>query len=146
MKKAFCVLAAVLTLVLCGCQDDRAAGDLEYGEDISKAQAISVISSDTSQVIETIRSKEDIEDFIRRLDLEQWELKSLPSEAAEIGSFGLSQEETVRFGEDDKNGTLYDIASITLYSNSYIRFEITGFDMTFKVSKDTADYLNGYFE
>lgn len=146
MKKAFCVLAAVLTLVLCGCQDDKAAGDPEYGEDISKAQAISVISSDTSQVIDTIRSKEDIEDFIRRLDLEQWELKSLPSEAAEIGSFGLSQEETVRFGEDDKNGTLYDIASITLYSNSYIRFEITGFDMTFKVSKDTADYLNGYFE
>lgn len=146
MKKAFCVLAAVLTLVLCGCQDDWAAGDPEYGEDISKAQAISVISSDTSQVIDTIRSKEDIEDFIRRLDLEQWELKSLPSEAAEIGSFGLSQEETVRFGEDDKNGTLYDIASITLYSNSYIRFEITGFDMTFKVSKDTADYLNGYFE
>ena len=45
MKKAFCVLAAVLTLVLCGCQDDKAAGDPEYGEDISKAQAISVISS-----------------------------------------------------------------------------------------------------
>lgn len=47
---------------------------------------------------------------------------------------GLSQEE------------LYDIATITLYNGSYISFEIGGFDMTFEVSEDTANYLNGYFQ
>ena len=46
----------------------------------------------------------------------------------------------------DSDGTLYDIATITLYNGSYISFEIGGFDMTFEVNEDTADYLNGYFE
>ena len=46
----------------------------------------------------------------------------------------------------DTDGTLYDIAAITLYNDSCIGFEIGGLDMTFEVGNDTADYLNGYFE
>ena len=60
--------------------------------------------------------------------------------------FGLAQEETIKLGQTDTDGTLYDIATITLYNGSYISFEIGGFDMTFEVNEDTADYLNGYFE
>lgn len=41
---------------------------------------------------------------------------------------------------------VYDITTITLYNEAYISFEIGGFDMTFQVSEDTADDLNGYFE
>ena len=51
-----------------------------------------------------------------------------------------------KLGQTDTDGTLYDIATITLYNGAYISFEIGGFDMTFEVSEDTADYLNGYFE
>lgn len=60
--------------------------------------------------------------------------------------FGLEQEETIKLGQTDTDGTLYDIATITLYNGAYISFEIGGFDMTFEVSEDTADYLNEYFE
>ena len=35
---------------------------------------------------------------------------------------------------------------LTLYSGNVIGFDIGGLDMTFEVSEDTADYLNGYFE
>lgn len=145
MKKILLVLAAMLTFISCGCQANENTNISGYGEDISKAQEIAVISSDTSQVIETITVKEDIEDFVLALDLEQWELKSLPDRAIEIGSFGVSQEETIKLGQSSTDGSLYDIAVITLYSNSYIRFEIAGVYMTFEVSEDTADYLNGYF-
>ena len=60
--------------------------------------------------------------------------------------FGLAQEETIKLGQTDTDGTLFDIAAITLYSGNFIGLEIGGLDMTFEVSEDTADYLNGYFE
>lgn len=146
MKRSLMILSAILTLLLCSCQANEDTNTAVYGDDISKAQEIVVVSSDTSEVIETIMGKKDIEDFISALDLDAWKLRTLPDKAAEIGSFGLSQEETIKFGQTDTDGTLYDVAIITLYNNSYISFESGGLDMTFEVSEDTSDYLNGYFE
>ena len=145
MRKILILSAAILVL-LCGCQANEETNASDYGDDISKAQEIAVISSNTSEVIDTITDTEEIKDFVSALNLDQWELKTLPDEASEIGSFGLAQEETVKLGQTDTDGTLYDIAVITLYSGDYIGFEIGGLDMTFEVSEDTADYLNGYFE
>lgn len=145
MKKIWIILALILTL-LCGCQADENTNAFDYGDDISKAQEIAVISPDISEVIETITSKEDIENFVHALDFEQWKLTSLPDEAIEIGSFGLAQEETIKLGQTDTDGTFSDIATITLYDNSYIRFEVSDLVMDFEVSEGTADYLSGYFE
>ena len=145
MKKTL-ILSAVILVLLCGCQANEETNASDYGDDISKAQEIAVISHDTSEVIDTITDTEEIKDFASALNLDQWELKTLPDEASEIGSFGLAQEETVKLGQTDTDGTLYDIATITLYNGDYIGFEIGGFDMTFEVNEDTADYLNGYFE
>lgn len=145
MKKIL-ILSAVILVLLCGCQANNDTNASDYGDDISKAQEIAVISHDTSEVIDTITDTEEIKDFASALNLDQWELKTLPDEASEIGSFGLAKEETVKLGQTDTDGTLYDIAVITLYSGDYIGFEIGGVDMTFEVSEDTVDYLNGYFE
>ena len=144
MKKTWIAFVAILTL-LCGCQAKENTNAFDYGDDIAKAQEIAVISADTSEVVDTITDTEKIEDFVSALNLDQWELKTLPDNAAEIGSFNLAQEETIKLGQTDTDGTLYDIATITLYNGAYVSFEIGGFDMTFEVSKDTADYLNGYF-
>ena len=145
MKKILILSAAILVL-LCGCQANEETNASDYGDDISKAQEIAVISPDTSEVNDTITDTEEIKDFVSALNLDQWELKTLPDEASEIGSFGLAQEETIKLGQTDTDGTLYDIAAITLYSGNVIGFDIGGLDMTFEVSEDTADYLNGYFE
>ena len=144
MKKTLITFVAILTL-LCGCQVNENTNASDYGDDIAKAQEIAVVSADTSEVLETITSKDDIEHFILSLDLDKWKLKTLPDNATEIGSFNLAQEETNKYGQTDTNGVLYDIATITLYDGSYIGFEIGGMEMTFAVSEDTADYLNGYF-
>ena len=145
MKKILVTLVAILAL-LCGCQANENTNTSDYGDDISKAQEIAVISPDTAEVIDTITDTEEIKNFVSALNLDQWELKTLPDEAAIIGSFGLAQEKTIKLGQTDTDGTLYDIATITLYNGDYISFEIGGLDMTFEVSEDTADYLNGYFE
>lgn len=146
MKRFLLTIAAVLTLLLSGCQANNGTDISAYSDDIAKAQEIAVVSADTSEVLETITSKEDIEDFILALDLDKWKLKTLPDNATEIGSFNLAQEETIKYGQTDTNGVLYDIATITLYDGSYIGFEIGGMEMTFAVSEDTIDFLNGYFE
>ena len=145
MKKTIIVLAVTLTL-LCGCQARGSADASDYGKDIAKAQEIAVISPDTSEVTDTITDPEEISNFVSALDLDQWKLKSLPDEAVPVGSFGLAQEETVKLGQADTDGTLYDVATITLYDGAYISLEMGGFDLTFEVSGDTADFLNGYFQ
>ena len=145
MKKILITLVAILAL-LCGCQANENTNTSDYGDDISKAQEIAVISPDTAEVIDTITDTEEIKNFVSALNLDQWELKTLPDEAAIIGSFGLAQEKTIKLGQTDTDGTLYDIATITLYNGDYISFEIGGLDMAFEVSEETADYLNGYFE
>ena len=70
---------------------------------------------------------------------------TLPDKASEIGAFGLAQQKTIQLGQTNTDETLYDVATITLYDGNYIRVEMDGFDMTFAVSKDTAESLNGYF-
>lgn len=147
MKKIWITLVAILTILcVCGCQANENTNGSDYGDDISKAQEIAVISPDTSEVIETITDTKEIKEFILALNLDQWELKSLPDEVSEIGSFRFAQEETIKLGQTDTDETLYDIAAITLYNGAYIRFEIGGLDMTFEASEDTAAYLNGYFK
>ena len=60
-----------------------------------------------------------------------------------------SYEKTIKLGQTDKDGTLYDVTTITLYVGSYMGIKIYGLDdldMIFAVNEDTANYLNGYFE
>ena len=137
MKKILITLVAILAL-LCGCQANENTNTSDYGDDISKAQEIAVISPDTAEVIDTITDTEEIKNFVSALNLDQWELKTLPDEAAIIGSFGLAQEKTIKLGQTDSDGTLYDIATITLYNGDYISFEIGGLDMTFEVSEEVG--------
>ena len=87
MKKIFMVLVMVSAL-FCGCGKEEGSDVSEYYNEISKAQEIIVVSADTSSVIQTLSSKEDIGDFMMALDMDKWELGKLPSGAEEIGSFG----------------------------------------------------------
>ena len=148
MKKALIAFVAILTL-LCGCQAGKNTDSTDYGDAVSKAQEITVISPDTGEVIETITDAKEIEDFVSALNVDQWELKPLPDEASKIGTFGLAQEKTIKLGQTDTDGTLYDVATITLYDGSYIGIticDLDALDMPFAVSKDTADHLKEYFE
>ena len=63
----------------------------DYGDDISKAQEIAVVSPETAEVMDTITGAEDIKDFVLALEVDKWKLETLPEEATEIGSFGLAQ-------------------------------------------------------
>ena len=68
MKKIFMVLVMVSAL-FCGCGKEEGSDASEYYNEISKAQEIIVVSADTSSVIQTLSSKEDIGDFTMALDM-----------------------------------------------------------------------------
>ncbi len=149
MKKSLTVFAIMLMLLLCGCRASENADNLDYGDTFSKAQTIAVISSDTSEVIETITDAEDIKNFTLALDADQWKLTSLPDNASKLGSFGLSQQKTVKLFDINPDETLYDVGTLVLYEGGYIGAEVAGLDwidVIFEVSEDTNDFLQAYFE
>lgn len=145
MKKLlFVVIGCVL--VLCGCQSKENTSLNNQYDEISKAQAIQIINADTSDILETITSKEEIENFITALDMEKWEYDSLPENAHQSGLFVFSQEETLKAGQTVTDGKLYDTCKIYTYQDCpYISFEIAEMNMNFKVTDSTKEYLNAYF-
>lgn len=146
MKKILGAMTVMLMLILCSCGSDDSEA-FKSGEEINKAQEIAVIPPGQTEACERINDKESINAFVTALDVDRWKMKPLHGGAQEIGSFGLSQEKTVRLGQADTDtDDMYDIGRIILYEDNYIILETAGMDMTFKVSNDTSDYLGGYFE
>ena len=47
--------------------------------------------------MDTITGAEEIKDFVLALEVDKWKLETLPEEATEIGSFGLTQEEPLNW-------------------------------------------------
>ena len=146
MKRIYLTLSIILVFLLSACNANNEADVSSYGMDIAKVQEITVVSADTAEIIKTVTATRDIEAFVSALDLNSWKLKSLPDNSAVIGSFHLAQEETLRQGQTDNDGELYEVAVITLYDGSLVRFELRSLDMSFEVSEAAADYLREYFE
>lgn len=146
MKKIL-IAMIMATMLLCGCQANNVSTDVsEYYGELSKAQEIAVICADTSDIEETLTERQDIANFITALDMEHWELKTLPETAEAVGSFPFSQEETIKFGESATDGELHYVGEIVCYNEiPYITLKIVGLKMTFKVSDETARYLTEYF-
>lgn len=144
MKKLFLVVVLCVGLI-CGCQANNNSGG-QYSDEVSKTQEIAVIPAGASDIIETITDKKDIEEFVLSLDMNEWEIGELPKSAEEVGTFGLSQEETIKLGQTETDSELYDVCKIVVYDEAYVDFEIGGLNMTFAVSEDTASYLNGFFK
>lgn len=95
MKKVWILAAIMMIALLCGCQANEDTG-ADYGDDFSKAQEIAVIPAGTSEVTKIISSGDDIKAFVSGMDIESWKLAELPEGAVEVGTFGLSQEKTIK--------------------------------------------------
>ncbi|QDW73147.1 hypothetical protein FND36_03295 [Lachnospiraceae bacterium KGMB03038] len=144
MKKIIMALVLVLG-ILCGCQEKESKEISDYGQELEKAQEITVISANTANVAAVLDEKKELEKFVEELKIEKWELAKAPEKAEETGSFCFSQEKTVELGETETDGKLYDICKLTVYDVPYISLEMGSIHMTFEIPEDTAEELNGYF-
>ena len=85
-------------------------------------------------------------EFTGNKDSNYWETNTRENVTVQ---YHHSYEKTIKLGQNDKDGTLYDVTTITLYDGSYMGIKIYGLDdldMIFVVSEDTANYLNEYLE
>lgn len=146
MKKIL-MLLLIPTMLLCSCHaNSEKENAAEYYEELSKTQEIAVLPADTSAETQILAESEEISDFIFALDMEHWEMKTLPKEAESVGSFQLSQEETIKFGESTTDEELYSVCEMLCYGDiPYVTLEMAGMKMTFKVSDTTMEYLADYF-
>lgn len=146
MKKLL-MLLLIPTKLLCGCHFNNEKEDVtEYYEELSKTQKIEVLPADTSVETQIIAKSEEISDFIFALGMEHWEMKTLPKESELVGTFQLSQEETIKFGENQTDGELYPVCEMICYRDiAFVMLKVADMKMTFKVSDTTMEYLADYF-
>lgn len=144
MKKAFCIII-LLSILLCGCQQ-TAANLSDYESSLSKAQEIAIFSPDSPEAIGTITDPEDIAAFVEALHPEEWAPARLPDDAAEIGFFCFSQEETLKFGQTRTDGSLYETAVLTLYDDSCVVLQAAEIAIPFEISREAEDYLKELLE
>lgn len=141
-KIIFCLF--ILTAALsCGCTPESSAGASNCFDAVSKAQEITIISEDKENSL-VITGEEDVVNFVNSLEPEQWTLKTIPRDAAKTGVVRFSQEETVKLWQTKTSGDMYEVCSITVYSEPYIELKAAGMDVSFEINPETADYLNGY--
>lgn len=143
MKRIFLLIPLLFALLaFAGCSSandsDISANDLE------KAQAIAVIDT-SGTTLQVITDQSEINDFVAALDVDHWELTDLPSDAQEVGQFGLSKQKTIHLFEKEHDDTLYDVAQLTLYDTKTLRTHLLGFDFDFALPDDAYEYLAAYF-
>ena len=145
MKKLWPLLLIMLlgAVLLGACQAQQKNSEAATIDDeITKAQSISVVSADSGETLFVLEEQADIEDFINHLRLEEWQYTTLPENAVRETVFILSQEDTQLLGEDEKDGALHYVGSITTYRQlSYLSFEIAGLSFVFQIPDEASQYL-----
>lgn len=145
MKQTILALVLFASVLLCGCSTEFTPDSSEYFDAISKAQAIIVLPSDTSEVRETITGEKEIKNFMTALKPERWELQGIPAAARKTGLLRFVQEETRKPWQPGNSTGMYDVCSITVYDVPYIELEIAGTELPFKINRESSDYLKKYF-
>lgn len=79
------------------------------------------------------------------LCIDGWSLSELPEDAVRVGSFGLSQKETIHPGETASDAERYDVGIITVYEGSYLSVSLLGVDFVFTIPDDAHQMLMDYF-
>src|SRR5690625_1825965 len=130
-----------------GCNTgDKNVNDSSWTDSFEKTQKVEVISSDDSNVI-TISERNDIENFVNTLKIDEWNLSNIPSGATKGNIFKMYQEETIKlFRKADKKkkkDNLIEIARLTTYKDiPYIKFSFKKLSFEFRVPEQVAEYLS----
>ncbi|AJA46505.1 hypothetical protein CPAST_c04050 [Clostridium pasteurianum DSM 525 = ATCC 6013] len=134
MKK-FIVLILSMTMFMmllsaCGFKQNLSkSGEFKADEFIQmiKSDKIEIKSIDSSSVISTVTDQKYIDQFVKNLKIQQWQMTSLPDNSEVQYEYVLN------------NGKAN---IITFKDIPYVQLEIKGFNFTFKVPEDVANYLN----
>ena len=143
----FWLIAMGLTSFLFGCLADRGESKAQgFDLRLDEIQKVKVLSPELLDSQTTITDRYEINEFIDEIKTEDWKLMSIPSEAVKGKKIKLYQEETINLGQtNEKQKELVGMAVITVYEDvPYIDFSIKNNTFSFKVPKESAEFLSNY--
>ena len=138
MKKVICAMCACALLLLCAC----GVGGVHF--EIEKEQEINVLNAD-GELIKTLSSKIELDDFYTILDEENWgDPVRLPENAVRRGEMVLRQTETLKLGQSPDDLQMQELVRICIYDLPYValEFELGGVRLCFAASDAAMEYFD----
>ncbi|MCI8716466.1 MAG: hypothetical protein HFF66_11825 [Oscillospiraceae bacterium] len=144
MRKLLPVSLVLCLLLLAGCRAATVVGaNFNPDREMAKAQKIVVANAegDEKAVLET---EDEIDAFVKSVNVEGWRLADLPEGLTGAGSFTLWQTETLTALFGDKKAELKEICAFLIYEDGdYLTID-TGFAniaISFSIPEETAAYF-----
>lgn len=144
MKRLIWVVMLGITLLLVGCHNDT--GEVDVSSSLDVTQKIDVMLPGTDEKIASIEGDQEIADFVSALQLENWVMEKVPTDATVDRQFYLYQSDTKKLGESsvDKS-SLYEAAQMITYQDSpYLDFNMKNITISFKIPEEVMAYLSNY--
>lgn len=126
------LILSTIMLTTTGCGESKEFNENEMSESLTKSQKIEVKSVKDSSVVYSTRDQTDIDGFVEKLKLGEWETTSIPEKAEAQYEYILHYGS----GADDTNRL------ITYKNTPYIKYTMWKLSIGFKVPDDVADFLN----
>lgn len=148
MKKGLMMflIVVIVSTLLVGCSTGKKNDDNNLTSNFEKTQKIEVVSSDDSDIITTISDNKDIENFVDRLKMDDWDWDAvdIPSGAIKGKTFKVYRKDAAKFSWSKKqNDNLNEVATMTTYEDvPYIKLSLKKFSFNFKVPEEVHEYLN----
>lgn len=139
MKKF--IIIAIITIILIGGIIFFALykSDGEVVSLVNNAQMLEVYDFSTNELLTKYEDQEAIEDFIKKLNVDKWELGSPDSGDLEKYLIKVYKTPTRKLFQKN-DGNLSEVGMILIYeSGEYISFSTNGINVDFKTNTDLAN-------
>lgn len=143
MRKALSVCLMLCVLLLAGCRSTAIGKNFNPGSEFSKAQKI-VISDAEGNEKAVLETEEEIDAFVRAVNVEGWRLADPPENLEKAGSFAFWQTETVTALLGDRKAESKEICTFLIYQEEdYLTIDtgFVGITITFSIPEEASAYL-----
>ena len=112
-------------------------------ESFVKAQLVEVYDFETDGILYKYDTKEEIDDFVVNLGIENWKISSIPQDDIVKYYVVMYQEPTKNVIDDENNSGIEQIATMTIYSfGEYVELKTSGMKFDFKSSQNLLSMFN----
>ena len=112
-------------------------------ESFAKAQLVEVYDFETDGILYKYDTKEEIDDFVANLGIENWKISSIPQDDIVKYYVVMYQEPTKTVIDDENNSGIEQIATMTIYSSGeYVELKTSGMKFDFKSSQNLLSMFN----
>lgn len=112
-------------------------------ESFVKAQLVEVYDFETDGILYKYDTKEEIDDFVVNLGIENWKISSIPQDDIVKYYVVMYQEPTKNVIDDENNSGIEQIATMIIYSSGeYVELKTSGMKFDFKSSQNLLSMFN----